>query len=56
MAKIIQVGNSLAITIPSKFASKIGIKKGDSLKIKQLPDRGEIHIIFKDMRQLPLLK
>ena len=55
MAKIVQTGNSLAITIPSKFAKRIGIRLGDEVSVKTLPHRGRLIADFKSMRQLPLI-
>lgn len=56
MAKIIQAGNSLAVTIPANFIKKIGARAGDEVKVQEQPARGKITYTFKNMRQLPLLK
>ncbi len=56
MSKIIQVGHSLAVTIPSQFVKNIGAKHGDNVKVTQKPFKGRLILTFKDMRQLPLLK
>ncbi len=55
MAKIVQTGNSLAVTIPAKFAKQIGIKLGDEVELQLQPESGRLTIFFKTMRQLPLL-
>jgi len=55
MAKIVQTGNSLAVTIPAKFAKQIGIKLGDEVDLQLQPESGRLTIFFKTMRQLPLL-
>jgi antitoxin component of MazEF toxin-antitoxin module len=56
MHKIIRSGNSLAITIPAKFAKKLGIKAGDEVSCKTDPHRGKMIIAFKNIRQLSLIK
>jgi len=56
MSKIIQTGNSLAVTIPAKFAKKIGIRLGDDVRVREKPESGQLIYTFKNMRQLPLLK
>lgn len=56
ISKIVQTGNSLAITIPAKFAKKIGIKLGDDVRVKTNPTTGTLTAEFTSMRQLPLIK
>lgn len=56
MSKIIQVGNSLAVTIPSKFIKQTGLKLGDEINIKTIATKGKLVIHFKNMRQLPLIQ
>ncbi len=56
MSKIVQTGNSLAITIPAKFAKRIGVKQGDDVDVKTHPQKGQLVVTFKSMRQLPLIK
>ena len=54
--KIIQAGNSLAVTIPSKFAKQIGVRLGDEVLVKKKSDTGQLIFTFKNLRQLPLIK
>lgn len=54
MAKIIQSGNSLAVTIPKKFATMVGAKKGDKVKVRKFPHKGKIVITFNGPQQLIL--
>ncbi len=54
MSKIIQSGNSLAVTIPKKFAKQLGVKKGDNIRLKKLPHKGELIISFDGPKQLIL--
>jgi antitoxin component of MazEF toxin-antitoxin module len=56
MQKIIRSGNSLAITIPAKFAKKIGLKVGDEAKVIIDPIQGTLLVQFKSMRQLTFFK
>lgn len=52
MAKIIQTGHSLAVTIPKKFAKSMGLSKGDDVKIEKHPQKGELILKFIGARQL----
>jgi len=52
--KVIKTGNSVAVTIPSGFVKKVGIKAGDQVKVKTYPELGKITYTFIDFRQLPL--
>jgi len=52
--KIIKAGNSLAVTIPSKFVKSIGIKLGDEVKVAQKPESGKLIFTFSGIRQLSL--
>ncbi len=54
--KIIRSGNSLAITIPSKFVKQIGIRSGDDAEVTTNPYRGKITVTFRQVRQLSFLK
>lgn len=56
MSKIVQTGNSIAITVPAKFARKIGVKLGDEVTVKTIPEKGQLIATFKSMRQLPLIR
>ena len=55
MNKLIQAGNSLAVTIPAKFVKKIGAKAGDEVSLKLEPREGMVEVKFKNLRQLPLI-
>lgn len=52
--KIVKTGNSLAITIPSKFAKKVGLKAGDRVSSEVVTEKNTITYTFLDTRQLPL--
>lgn len=52
--KILKAGNSLAVTIPSKFVKNIGIKLGDEVTVHQQPETGQLIFSFSGMRQLTL--
>lgn len=54
MAKVIQSGNSFALTIPKKFAKMMGISIGDDVKIEKRPQRGQLIFNFTGPRQLEL--
>lgn len=54
MSKVIQSGNSLAVTIPKKFAKMVGVKKGDDVKVERKPQNGELILKFSGAQQLIL--
>lgn len=52
--KIVKTGNSLALTIPSKFAKLVGLKAGDRVSSQITTESNTITFTFLDTRQLPL--
>ena len=46
--KVIQVGNSLALTIPKSFVDKTGFKAGDEIYVQQEPNSKSLIITTKD--------
>ncbi len=52
--KVIQSGNSLAVTIPSQFVKAVGIKPGDQVEVKPKLEEGKIVYTFSGVRQLTL--
>lgn len=54
LQKIVKTGNSLAITIPSGFAKKVGLKAGDRVESEIFNESNTISYTFLDTRQLPL--
>lgn len=52
--KIIKVGNSLGIILPSKYLQSLSLKKGDSLKISL--NSNQIIFTIEDQHQLSLLQ
>jgi len=54
--KIIRSGNSLVVTIPSRFVHAIGIKTGQEVKVEVLPEVGQVVYTFSGTKQLPLSK
>ncbi len=52
--KIIKTGNSLAVTIPSRFAHSLGIKPGGEVEVEIKPETGQIVYTFSGAKQLPL--
>lgn len=47
--KIIQVGNSLAITIPSGFVKEVGLQAGQTIRVDQ--DRDEQILTVQPVQQ-----
>ena len=52
--RILKTGNSLAVTIPSKFVKALGIKRGDEVKIERRIDKGSLTLHFRGAQQLPI--
>lgn len=52
--KVIQSGNSLAVTIPSQFVKAVGIKPGDQVEVTPKLEEGKIVYTFSGVRQLTL--
>lgn len=52
--KIIKVGNSLGIILPSKYLQALSLKKGDSLSLAL--DANQIICSIEDQHQLSLLQ
>jgi len=52
--KIIKTGNSLAVTIPSRFVHTIGIRAGQEVEVKIEPETGRVIYTFSGTKQLPL--
>lgn len=52
--KIIKSGNSLAVTIPSRFVHTIGIKAGQEVEVEVLLDKGKMVYSFSGIKQLLL--
>ncbi|KKT73528.1 MAG: hypothetical protein UW68_C0007G0013 [Candidatus Collierbacteria bacterium GW2011_GWB1_44_6] len=51
--KILKVGNSLGVTLPSTFVKNLSLKPGDSVEVTQ--DAGDsLTLIFIDSHQLSL--
>ncbi len=52
--KIIRIGNSLGLTLPSRFVQNLSLKIGDSIDLKYHSDDSLI-LSFPDNSQLTLL-
>lgn len=52
--KVIKAGNSKAVTIPSDFVHKVGIKAGDSVLVNTDLEKGKVIYTFSGVRQLAL--
>lgn len=52
--RVLKTGNSLAVTIPSKFVKALGIKRGDPVRIEKRIDKGSITLHFQGAQQLPI--
>ncbi len=53
--KILKTGNSLCVTIPSKFVRILGLKAGDDVQVKSDLARGAMKCIFTGSGQMTLL-
>lgn len=54
--KVIKAGNSTAVTVPAKFVKMVGVKVGDTIKVKTLPETGKVIYSFSGVHQLRLPK
>lgn len=52
--KVMKVGNSLAVTVPSAFAKSAGILAGSQVKVIVRAQTGKIVYQFDNSYQLPL--
>ena len=53
--KILKTGNSLAVSIPSKFVRILGLKPGNVVEVKSDFAKGTLHCTFTGTGQLTLL-
>lgn len=49
-----KVGNSVGVTVPAKFVKSVGIKVGDTVKVKTVLETGQVIYTFKGAKQLAL--
>ena len=54
LQKIIKAGNSLAVTIPSKFVKSVGVKLGQEVNVSVHIESGRVTYLFKGAHQLSL--
>jgi len=52
--KVMKVGNSVGVTVPAKFVKSVGIRVGDTVKVKTVLETGQIIYTFKGAKQLSL--
>lgn len=52
--KVMQVGNSLGVTVPSDFVKAVGIKVGDNVEVQRLMNTNEVIYKFSGIQQLPI--
>jgi len=52
--KVMKVGNSIGVTVPSKFVKSVGVRIGDNVKVKTRLDSGQVIYTFKGAKQLSL--
>lgn len=52
--QVMRVGNSVGITVPSKFVKSVGIKIGDIVRVKTILETGQVIYTFKGAKQLSL--
>ncbi|KKS80431.1 MAG: hypothetical protein UV54_C0006G0006 [Candidatus Beckwithbacteria bacterium GW2011_GWA2_43_10] len=52
--KVMRVGNSIGVTVPSQFVKTVGIRVGDSVKVKTILETGQVIYTFQGVKQLSL--
>lgn len=54
--KIMRSGNSAVVTVPADFVKAVGVKIGDNVDVKVVPEKGKVIYKFSGAAQLPLSK
>lgn len=52
--KVMRIGNSIGVTVPSQFVKAVGVKVGDTVKVKTILETGQVIYIFQGAKQLSL--
>ena len=52
--KVIKAGNSKAVTVPAEFTRNVGVRIGDAVEVRLLPEKGQVIYTFSGVRQLSL--
>ena len=52
--KIIKTGNSLVVVVPSGFVNTVGVKAGQEVTVKAVPETGEVVYTFSGAKQLSI--
>lgn len=52
--KIIKTGNSLAVVVPSDFVNTVGVKPGQEVEVKIVPETGQVVYTFSGSKQLSI--
>lgn len=52
--KVMQIGNSIGVTVPSKFIKAVGIHMGDNVKVQTKLSTGQVIYTFKGVKQLSI--
>lgn len=50
--KVIKVGNSIGVTVPSDFVRAVGIKAGDEVEVIKKIETGKVIYKFSGIQQL----
>lgn len=50
--KVFRTGNSLAVTIPARFVTTVGIKAGDCVRVRAEKERGRLICLFAGSHQM----
>lgn len=54
--KIMRSGNSAVVTVPADFVKAVGVKIGDQVEVKTVPEKGNVIYKFSGVAQLALSK
>lgn len=52
--KVLRAGNSVGVTVPSEFVKTVGVRVGDMVLVKTVPEKGQVIYTFSGVRQLAL--
>jgi antitoxin component of MazEF toxin-antitoxin module len=54
--KIMRSGNSTVVTVPADFVKAVGVRIGDQVEVKTLPEQNKVIYKFSGITQLALSK
>lgn len=50
--KVMQIGNSLGVTVPADFVRAVGIRPGDTVEVRKIVHKNQMVYQFSGIQQL----